>query len=54
MRLLIPLYGIPTHISDSSTSEVTTKLGNDRVISLEIMEKKLACQGVNYNKLSSL
>jgi hypothetical protein len=36
MRLLIPLYGIPTHISDSSTSEVTTKLGNDRVISLEI------------------
>jgi hypothetical protein len=45
---LIPsLWSYRSYISESSTSELTTKLGNARVISLKNREKKkMKCQGV--------
>jgi hypothetical protein len=49
MGSLIPsLWSYRSYISESSTSELTTKLGNARVISLKNREKKkMKCQGVS-------
>jgi hypothetical protein len=48
MGSLIPsLWSYRSYISESSTSELTTKLGSARVISLKNREKKkMKCQGV--------